>query len=148
MTEQNQSRNVETPLSTTMIASVVLSRSNHSQTTSRVHYKLTGWTTTSLCWSSRFMTSSKPSRVNSGWSVWKRSHAIRLILEWDYCSLYDCKRHQTSQCWSLCKYLEDLVRQEYLREYVLIPGFLRGRKTIGDPVSGSTTTHGHSVPSD
>ena len=44
----------------------VLSRSNHSRTTSRVHFELIGWATTSLFLSSQSKTPSKPSRANPG----------------------------------------------------------------------------------
>ena len=40
----------------------------------------------------------------------------------DYCSFYSNKGHQTSQYRSFCKYLEDLVQQVYLREYILAQG--------------------------
>ena len=39
----------------------------------------------------------------------------------DYYSFHDCKGHQTSQCWSLSKYLKDLVQEGYPWEYVLTP---------------------------
>jgi len=41
MTEQNQSRNTETPQSTIRVVGVELSGSNHFRTTSRVHSEFT-----------------------------------------------------------------------------------------------------------
>ena len=78
-TEPNQRRNTETPPSAIGIAGKALSRSDHSQTLSKVHSEFTGRTTNSLCWSSRFRTSSKPSSVNPGRGVQNRSHMIPLI---------------------------------------------------------------------
>ena len=37
-------------------------------------------------------------------------------------TVHSDKGHRTSQCRSLCKYLEDLVQEGYLREYILTPG--------------------------
>ena len=39
----------------------------------------------------------------------------------NYCSFHDSKRHQTSQCRSFRKYLED-IQQGNLQEYILTPG--------------------------
>ena len=40
----------------------------------------------------------------------------------DYCSFHDRQGHRVAQCWFLQKYLEDLVQQGYLQEYILVPG--------------------------
>ena len=40
----------------------------------------------------------------------------------EYCSFHESKKHKTVHCRSLRWYLEELVHQGFLKEYVLIPG--------------------------
>jgi len=39
----------------------------------------------------------------------------------EYYSYHDCKGHQTIHCWALRIYLEELIQQVFLKEYVLTP---------------------------
>jgi len=39
----------------------------------------------------------------------------------EYCSYHECKWHQTIHCWDLLRYLEELIQQGFLKEYVLTP---------------------------
>ena len=38
-----------------------------------------------------------------------------------YCSYNDYKGHKTIYCWALRKYLETLIQQDILKEYILTP---------------------------
>jgi len=36
-----------------------------------------------------------------------------LIRSEEYCSFHDCKKHQTIHCWSLRRYLKELIDQDF-----------------------------------
>ena len=51
----------------------------------------------------------------------------------EYCSYHDSKGHKTMYCWSLRGYPEELICQDFLKEYVLIPEVVSGSKHLSTP---------------
>ena len=44
----------------------------------------------------------------------------------EYCSFHDSKGYKTIHCKNLRRYLEELVRQSFLKEYICIPEAVSG----------------------
>jgi len=91
-------------------------RSSH-----RIHSKPSRWNNTTLRWGSP---STKSSRLQ-GPAVGKapKANPIWSHTPWSgrILSYHDSKRQQTIHCRSLWKYLEEVVRQGFLKEYILTP---------------------------
>ena len=147
MTKQSRSPNTETPPSTTRVANMVLSRSNYSQTTIRIHSELTEWTT--ACPAE--VSNSGRLRSHQGQPWVKRpelkQHDPSRPRAKDYCSFHDCKEHWTSQCRSSASISKILSSKNIFENTFLHPKLPPDRKITWDLVSGLTSKHGHWLPS-
>ena len=96
------------------------SRNRLSLSFRQIRSELTVWChNISLHWSSLSTRSSTPSRTSRGLGARDQSNTTPLPGAKEYCSYHDCKRHNTLHCWALWKYLEELIQQDLLKEYIL-----------------------------
>ena len=66
----------------------------------------------------------------------------------EYCSYYDCKRYQIVYYWALQRYMNELIQQGLLKEYILTPEAAFGQlntqpflgATIDRPIQGDRLT--------
>ena len=67
----------------------------------------------------------------------RRSRPIRydpsLLGAKEYCSYHDCKGHKTIHCWTLRKYLGELIQQDLLKKYILTPEAASGSGQLNVP---------------
>ena len=60
-------------------------------------------------------------------------HNPSLFESEEYCSYDEGKGYQTIHCWALRKYLEELIKQGFLKEYVLTLKATSGHLNIQSP---------------
>jgi len=63
----------------------------------------------------------------------------------EYCSYHDNKGHKTVHCWNLWKYLKELIRQAFLKEYILTPEATSRLRQSNVPPPAQTATHDHPI---
>jgi len=149
MTERSRSCSTKLqPMPATRIGGNMLTKDRRFPSSHRIHSKPLRWKSTSLHWDSHQWSL----QCHQDWSWVKRPKTIRynptFFRAKEYCSYHDSNGHQTVHCRSLWKYLEELVCQGFLKEYVLYPRGNLQCRTIKRSASYPTATHDHPVQGD